>query len=63
MTVRELVELLQKLPNQEATVVVGEGIKPDRWLLIIGLVERRIALANHNLDWVGPGAEQAVEIV
>ena len=35
MKVRELVKLLQDLPDQDARVVIGEGQQPDVWLLAL----------------------------
>jgi hypothetical protein len=42
MKVRELVETLQRLPDQDATVVLGEGMVPNVWLILEGAVERGI---------------------
>jgi hypothetical protein len=61
MTVQELVTILQALPDQNATVVIGEGVEQETWLLVSGVVERRVALTNP--DVVGPGEEPAIEIV
>ena len=63
MKVRELVETLQRLPDQDATVVIGEGMVPDVWLIVEGAVERGICVRKDSLDWVGPGSEPGVEIV
>jgi len=63
MKVRELVETLQRLPDQDATVVIGEGKVPNVWLIAEGVVERGIRVRKDNLDWVGPGSEPGVEIV
>ena len=63
MKVRELTKLLQGLPDQDATVVIGEGIKHDLWLLVTGVVERKIDDPTDKLDSVGPGREPGVEIV
>jgi hypothetical protein len=63
MKVRELVDTLKQLPNQDATVVIGEGSKPDVWLIVDGVVERGIRTEKGNLDWVGSGSEPGVEIV
>jgi hypothetical protein len=52
---------LQALPDQNATVVIGEGVENETWLLVSGVVERRVALTNP--DVVGPGQEPAIEIV
>jgi hypothetical protein len=61
MTVQELVAILQALPDQNATVVIGEGVEKETWLVVSGVVERRIMLINS--DVAGPGKEPAVEIV
>ena len=63
MNVRELIELLQDRPDQEATVVIGEGIRLDQWLLVTGVVGRRIAVDPGNPDVALPGAEVGIEIV
>jgi hypothetical protein len=61
MKVRELVTILQAFPDQDATVVIGEGVEKETWLVVSGVVERRIMLINS--DVAGPGKEPAVEIV
>ncbi|MCP3401865.1 MULTISPECIES: hypothetical protein [unclassified Bradyrhizobium] len=61
MTVRELVDALRALPDQNATVVIGEGNRPDVWLLVSGLVLRRIFQLDD--DFAMPGNDAAVEIV
>jgi hypothetical protein len=63
MNVRQLVETLQKLPDQEATVLIGEGVTPNVWLIVTGVVERHIARSEVNPDSVGPGKEAGIEIV
>lgn len=63
MNVRELIELLQDWPDQEATVVIGEGMRLDQWLLVTGIVGRRIAVDPRNPDIAQPGAEAGLEIV
>ena len=63
MKVRELTRLLQEFPDQDATVVIGEGIEHDLWLLVTGVVERKIGNPRDRLDSVGPGKEPGVEIV
>ncbi|MET3972238.1 hypothetical protein [Bradyrhizobium sp. S3.9.1] len=63
MKVRDLVRRLQEFPDQDATVVIGEGEKPEVWLIVDGAVERGIRVREDTLDWVGPGTEPAVEIV
>ena len=61
MEVRELVTILQALPSQNAIVVIGDGDEHETWLLVSGVVERRIR--SINLDLAGPGDELAIEIV
>ena len=61
MKVRELVTLLQALPDQDAVVVIGEGYEQESWLVVSGVVERRITPINS--DVAGPGEEPALEIV
>jgi hypothetical protein len=63
MKVRELIELLQAWPDQEATVVVADGMRLNRWLLATGLAVRRIAVDSDNPDFAIPGSERGVEIV
>ena len=63
MNVRELVKALQQLPDQDATVVIGEGTIPDLWLIVGGLVERRISIREDNPDSAGPGLDRGIEIV
>jgi len=63
MKVRELIELLQALPEQEATVVVAEGVRFDRWLLATGVAGRRIAPDAGNPDFAIPGGQPGIEIV
>ncbi|WP_298369339.1 hypothetical protein [uncultured Bradyrhizobium sp.] len=61
MKVRELVQVLQALPDQDATVVIGEGAKPETWLIVSGVAECRIARVNE--DHAIAGSEPAIEIV
>ncbi|MBR0740366.1 hypothetical protein JQ581_25875 [Bradyrhizobium liaoningense] len=61
MRVRELVQALQSLPDQDATVVIGEGTEPEVWLIVSGLTPRRIMRLDE--DQAKPGSETAVEIV
>lgn len=60
MTVRKFVHVLQALPDQDATVVIGEGAKPQTWLIVSGVAECRIACVN--VDQAIAGNEPAVEI-
>ncbi|WP_375782732.1 hypothetical protein ACE10Z_22585 [Bradyrhizobium sp. Pha-3] len=61
MKVRELIQVLQTLPDQDATVVIGEGAKPETWLIVSGVAECRIARVNDDHAIVG--CEPAIEIV
>ena len=61
MKVRELIQLLQALPDQDAAVVIGEGAKPETWLIVSGVAECRIARVND--DHATAGNEPAIEIV
>jgi hypothetical protein len=60
MKVGELVKLLQSFPDQNALVVIGDDV-PESWLIVTGLVERRISQASP--DHAIPGDNPAVEIV
>jgi hypothetical protein len=62
MMVRELVELLQDLPDQEARVVIGDGVSARRWLFVTGVVEQGVAPLRENPDFAVPGRERAIEI-
>jgi hypothetical protein len=61
MKVAELVSILQAFPDQQATVIIGDGDAPNTWLMVTGIIERQIA--RKNLDEAGPGDEPAIEIV
>ncbi|WP_375764250.1 hypothetical protein ACE10X_13285 [Bradyrhizobium sp. Pha-3] len=61
MKVSDLVRRLHALPDQNATVVIGEGTKPDTWLIVSGVVPRQISRVSR--DHAEPGIEAAVEIV
>lgn len=61
MTVYELVRALKALPDQQATVVIGEGERPDVWLIVSGLTPRQISRVDD--DHAVPGDSPAVEIV
>ncbi|NEU95851.1 hypothetical protein [Bradyrhizobium uaiense] len=61
MKVRELIQVLQALPDQDATVVIGEGAKPDTWLIVSGVAECQIARVND--DHATAGSDPAIEIV
>jgi hypothetical protein len=61
MRVRELMQALQALPDQDATVVIGEGNKPDVWLIVSGLLPRQISRLDD--DCAGPGNDPAIEMV
>ena len=61
MKVRELIHVLELLEDQDATVVIGEGAKPDTWLIVSGVAECRIARVND--DHAIAGNEPGIEIV
>ncbi|MHC2251394.1 hypothetical protein [Bradyrhizobium embrapense] len=61
MKVRELVQVLRALPDQDATVVIGEGAKPETWLIVSGVSECWIAPVSDDHAIVG--SEPAIEIV
>jgi hypothetical protein len=63
MKVHELIKALQAWPDQDATVILGEGMRLDRWIIASGIVARRIAADRDNPDLAVPGAEAGVEIV
>ena len=63
MSVRELIKLLQDWPDQEATIVIGEGMRLDRWLLATGIVGRRMVVDSDSPNFAVPGREAGVEIV
>ena len=63
MKVRELVQELRALPDQDAMVVIGEGSNPLIWLLVTGIIERGIAFLDENPDFAKPGPRRAYEIV
>ena len=47
MTVQELVTIsLQALPDQNATVVIGEGVEKETWLLVSGVVGLHRSMCN-----------------
>jgi hypothetical protein len=62
MTVRELIQRLQELPNPDAVVVIAHGWGRDL-LVVSGVVERRVQRIEGNPDFAGPGTEPGVEIV
>jgi hypothetical protein len=61
--VRNLIRALEQLPDQDATVVIADSVCEDCWLIITGVVERRITRATENPDFAVPGSEPGVEIV
>jgi hypothetical protein len=63
LRVRELVNRLEDLPDQNAVVLIGEGTEPDVWLVVTGIVERRIRLSEHDPDRARPGSHVGYEIV
>jgi hypothetical protein len=50
LRVRELVNRLKDLPDQDAVVLIGEGTEPDVWLVVTGIVERRARLSEYDAD-------------
>jgi hypothetical protein len=62
MKVRELIERLQALPDQEATVVIARLFR-QRWLVVSGVFPRGLAPLEENPDFMGPGSEPGAEIV
>jgi hypothetical protein len=63
MKVRELVQRLQGLPDQDATVVLADGGHPLVWLIVTGIVERRIDRSEEHPDFAIPGSQCGYEIV
>jgi hypothetical protein len=63
MKVRELIRLLEGLPNQDALVMVSYGESANEWLIATGVVERGMAHSTANPDFAVPGSEPGVEIV
>jgi hypothetical protein len=63
MKVKELIQALEQLPDQDATVVISHGAGLDVFLVVTGIVERNIRRLEGNPDFAGPGSEPAVEIV
>jgi hypothetical protein len=62
MKVRELIERLQELPDQEATVVISHLFR-QRWLVVSDVFPRGLAPLEENPDFMGPGSEPGVEII
>jgi len=63
MNVRELRRLLEEWPEQEATVVISEGVGSLSWVVATTILERSIAPRADNPEFVGPGSDPAIEIV
>jgi hypothetical protein len=63
MNVKELIQALEQLPDQDATVVISHGAGLDVFLVVTGIVPRSIRRLEGNPDFAGPGSEPAVEIV
>ena len=63
MKVSELIQALQQLPDQDATVVISHGAGHDVFLVVTGIVDRCIRRLDGNPDVAGPGSEPAVEII
>lgn len=62
MKVRELIERLQQLPDQDATVVIKHGFRSE-WLVVSGVFPRGLSRLERNPDFMGVGEEPGVEIV
>lgn len=62
MTVRELMSILQRLPDKNARVIVYNG-ESLRWLMASAVNERGVATCPRNPDFAIPGSEPAIEIV
>lgn len=62
MKVRELIERLQQLPDQDATVVVAHIFRQE-WLVVSGVFPRGLRRLEGNPDFMGPGDEPGAEIV
>jgi hypothetical protein len=63
LRVRELVNRLKDLPDQDAVVLIGEGTEPEVWLVVTGIVERRANLSGYDADCARPGSLVGYEIV
>jgi hypothetical protein len=63
MKVKELIQALEQLPDQDATAVISHGAGLDVFLVVTGIVQRNIRRLEGNPDLAGPGSEPAVEIV
>ena len=63
MTVRELVEMLRRLPDQEVQVIVSDGVSGNIWFGATGIVEQAVSSSCSNPDFFEPGMERAIEIV
>jgi hypothetical protein len=63
MKVKELIQALQQLPDQESTVVISHGAGSDVFAIVRGIVQRNIQRLDGNPDFAGSGSEPAVEIV
>lgn len=62
MKVRELITRLQALPDQDATIVIADGKGENVWLIVSGVIERKITRSPTNPDFAVFGSEPAVEI-
>jgi hypothetical protein len=63
MKVKELIQALQRLPDQDVTVVISHGAGSDVFAVVKDTVQRNIRCLDGNPDFAGPGREPAVEIV
>jgi hypothetical protein len=62
MTVRELISILQHLPDKNARVIVYNG-ESLRWLIATAVNERGVTACPQNPDFVVSGSQPAIEIV
>jgi hypothetical protein len=62
MKVHELIQLLQGLPDPDATVVIADGWGHDL-LIVSGVVECGIRRLDDNPDFAEPGTDPGAEIV
>jgi hypothetical protein len=53
MKVKELIQALEQLPDQDATVVISHGGGLDVFLVVTGIVPRNIRRLDGNPDFAG----------
>jgi hypothetical protein len=64
MRVSELAGALHELPDQDATVVIRDGMKPDVRLIVCVRARRaKNSPPDDNPDFAGPGDDPGDEIV